>query len=276
MSVARPRLALCMNSSFFGFYAHAGFLQGLVERGIRPAAVSGASAGALVAAVYASGGDLQQAFSGPGQNLVRNSFLEAGAGWRALRALYGAHETGLIAGHRALDALHRILGRGRIEDCKIPLAIAVANLSECRSECVRSGPLAEFTLASCAVPGLFRARRVQGMDFWDGGIADPAPLDAWIDEPDIDLIVVHLVVNSDDLRVRRGPLRLWNGLARALQTQSDEIFRLKLELAERAGKRVLVTRTLAPRPGPFNAPAGDLARRAGQQTAANLQLPFPV
>ena len=41
----RGHTALCLNSSYFGFYAHAGFLQGLKELQLHPEHVSGASAG---------------------------------------------------------------------------------------------------------------------------------------------------------------------------------------------------------------------------------------
>ena len=44
-----------MSSSFFGFFAHAGFVQALSKSGIKPIAYSGTSAGALIAAMAASG-----------------------------------------------------------------------------------------------------------------------------------------------------------------------------------------------------------------------------
>ena len=51
----RRKKALCLNSAFFGFYAHAGFVQGLSEIGYRPDTITGSSAGALVGALYAAG-----------------------------------------------------------------------------------------------------------------------------------------------------------------------------------------------------------------------------
>ena len=48
-------VALCLNSSFLGFFAHAGFLDALTGLGVRPVAISGASAGALVAGAHAAG-----------------------------------------------------------------------------------------------------------------------------------------------------------------------------------------------------------------------------
>ena len=41
------QVALCLNSSFFGFFAHSGFLHSLTMSGFTPGHISGASAGAL-------------------------------------------------------------------------------------------------------------------------------------------------------------------------------------------------------------------------------------
>ena len=52
-----PRLGIAFSSGFFGFFAHAGFLAGIRESGITPSAYTGASSGAIVAAMAASGMD---------------------------------------------------------------------------------------------------------------------------------------------------------------------------------------------------------------------------
>ena len=50
----RP-FALTMSSGFFGFFAHAGLVSVLEDAGLLPARLSGSSAGALVAGIWASG-----------------------------------------------------------------------------------------------------------------------------------------------------------------------------------------------------------------------------
>jgi predicted acylesterase/phospholipase RssA len=40
-----PGLAVALGSSLLGYYAHAGFLNGLAAAGLHPARISGASAG---------------------------------------------------------------------------------------------------------------------------------------------------------------------------------------------------------------------------------------
>ena len=48
-----PGLALCLSSSFFGYYAHLGLLSAMEAKGIRPGRISGASAGALAGGLFA-------------------------------------------------------------------------------------------------------------------------------------------------------------------------------------------------------------------------------
>lgn len=53
--LAEAPFTLAMSSGFFGFFAHAGFLAALEDQGLRPSAVRGSSAGALVTGAYAAG-----------------------------------------------------------------------------------------------------------------------------------------------------------------------------------------------------------------------------
>jgi len=51
----RGPFCLCLSSSFFGFYFHAGVLRTLHEAGFAPSRVCGSSAGSVVASLYAGG-----------------------------------------------------------------------------------------------------------------------------------------------------------------------------------------------------------------------------
>jgi predicted acylesterase/phospholipase RssA len=125
------------------------------------------------------------------------------------------------------------------------------------SEAVTTGPLAEFILASGAFPGIFAARPAEDRWFWDGGIANPLPFDQWIDDPGIDTILLHIVANPSEIEARKGgrPRRMSQAANLSHQIICDELLRLKTELARRAGKRLVVLRSLAPRPRLWN-PAG--------------------
>lgn len=265
----KRRVGLCLNSSFFGFYAHAGFLDGFLSLGEKPAAVAGASAGALVAGLYAAGLPPARILELASRPDMARVFQERGA-WLRLITTLGAFtgRTGVIRGERALAMLHESVGALQIEDCETPLSISVANISRGASEIVDRGPLAEYILASCAVPGMFAARQIDDSHYWDGGVADPVPFEQWIDDPEIDVIVVHMVLNPDELPERaRGRLHFWSGLGRSYSIVRDEILRLKAELARRAGKELALYVTVAPRPSPWKLDLGRRCAELGRATA---------
>ncbi len=247
------RVAVCLNSSFLGFYAHSGFMQGLEEMGLRPAALSGASAGALVAGFLAAGRSAAETAALLLQPDLRSTLLDWGVPWRALGTMANRPGfTGAVSTDGALRLLRSHLGDHRIEQCTAPrLALSVTNLTAARTEIVTAGPLAEFILASGAFPGLFAAREIEGAHYWDGGIANPLPFDPWLTDPAIDTIVVHSVVNPIELAVRDQAKRLNVAGAFNLSHQiiCDELLRWKTEAARLAGKRLVFLRTEAPRPG---------------------------
>lgn len=270
------RVALCLNSSFLGYFAHAGFLRALHELGVRPVAVSGASAGALVAGLYAAGTspeEMLRLFTSPE---LRGVFREPGALWRGLATIFNLPgHTGALRGERALALLRQHLGERRIEDCQSPrLALSVTNLAAARAEVVTSGPLAECILASGACPGLFAARPVGEDWLWDGGVANALPFDHWLADPEIDTILLHVVANPVELAVRHGrrPRRMSHAVNLSHQIICDELLRLKVELARRAGKRLIFLRTLAPRPSLWDpARAGARCVDLGAATVAEYR-----
>jgi predicted acylesterase/phospholipase RssA len=267
------RVALCLNSSFLGYFAHAGFLKALTELGVRPVAVSGASAGALVAGFFAAGvtpDEILRLFLSPE---LRAVFREPGAPWRGLATIFNfPGHTGALRGERALALLRAHLGDRRIEDCTNPrLAVSVTNLAQARSETVTRGPLAEYILASGTFPGFFAARRVGEGLFWDGGLANPLPFDHWLADPDIDTILLHVVANPEELTARENGRnhRMSGAVNLAHQTICDELLRLKAELARHAGKRLILLRTVAPRPSLWHpAKAGARCIELGAATVA--------
>jgi predicted acylesterase/phospholipase RssA len=250
------RVALCLNSSFLGYFAHAGFLRALLAMGVRPVAVSGASAGALVAGFFAAGFEPDAMLQLFGSPELQKVFREPGAPLRGFATILNLPgHTGALRGERAATLLRAKLGNRRIEECKAPrLALAVTNLSDGRSEAVTSGPLADLILASGAFPGVFATRPVEERWFWDGGVANAVPFDHWIDDSDIDTILVHIVANPEEVAVRNGgrPRRMSHAVNLSHQIICEELLRLKTELAKRAGKRVVFLRTLAPRPRLWN------------------------
>ena len=265
----RRETALCLNSSYFGFYAHAGFLQGLHEIGLQPSHVSGASAGALVAGVYACGIDPEEIGRLFLDRRLSRVFYEWEAAFRVAGLMLNRRGfTGAFSGRRVMQMLSEIVGDRRIEDCLNPtLALSVANLTTGKTETARRGLVREFILASCAMPGLFQAQRINGDLYWDGGIADPVPFEHWFEHDHIRRIIVHQVVPLSGESGSRGAYHFLGALERSHEIISDELIRLRLELARRSGIEVYWFRTETPRLGPHRMNRGHINLELGRRAA---------
>ena len=151
--------ALGLSSGFFGFFAHAGFLSALEAENLRPARISGSSAGALVAGVWASGrgmGELSESLFA----IDRSAFWDPGLG------------VGLLKGERFEELLDGFLAAKTFESCRVPLTISIFDLKSLRTRVISEGNLIPAIRASCCFPGLFHPVRVDGRLSIDGGVLD--------------------------------------------------------------------------------------------------------
>jgi len=181
-SLKHKRVGLCLASGFFGFFHHAGVMQALAERGVRPSRVTGTSAGALVGAMYAAGLDPDRI----GEELVGIGLDDF---WDMQFPLTG-DGFGLLAGHRFRARLSQALPVHRFEDCRVPLAVGAVGIDDGRVIHLDSGPLLPAVHASCAVPYLFAPVRIDGRRYWDGGFGEKCPLAPFLSEPEVDAVVV--------------------------------------------------------------------------------------
>lgn len=151
---------LALSSGFFGFYAHTGVLASLEEHGLRPNHLSGASAGALAAAGWASGleaRDLKELI----YPLRRSDFWDPGLG------------LGFLKGQKFRRLLRRHFV-SQFSQTRIPLDVAVFDLFARRTRFLEQGDLVEAVVASCAVPVMFHPVRQGFRLYWDGGIFNKA------------------------------------------------------------------------------------------------------
>jgi len=157
--LARAPFVLTMSSGFFGFFAHTGVVSALAEAGLRPARVTGSSAGALVGGLLAGGvpvADMRAELSA----LNRADFWDPRPG------------LGLLRGRAFRRILDRMVGDARMEHCALPIAISVFDVIARRTRVLTSGNLASAIHASCAVPIMFHPVVRDGKVLVDGGVAD--------------------------------------------------------------------------------------------------------
>jgi NTE family protein len=145
-------------------FAHIGALQALEKNVIRPDCISGTSIGALATALYAFGVPLQEIRDvGQGMSPVHISKLRL-----SRFALFSNEELAIL--------IQSKIGKARIEDSLIPLAIMAVDIGTGEKIVLRQGEVAPAVMASNAVPGIYRPVYIDGRMLVDGGIAEDVPI----------------------------------------------------------------------------------------------------
>lgn len=161
-----PRIGLALGGGAARGFAHVGVIQVLEEAGLRPALVSGTSAGSLVAALYASGktgAQLQQ---------IADTMEEATfADWTL-----PIFSRGLLRGEALARYVHAQVNGRLIEDMPLPLGIVATDLNSGQGVLFQRGDTATAVRASSAVPAVFQPVRIAGREYVDGGLASPVPV----------------------------------------------------------------------------------------------------
>jgi NTE family protein len=263
------RVGLVLSAGFFGFYGHAGFLSGLREAGLAPAAYAGSSAGGLVGALAAAGLEPAQIIQLL-LELKRSDFWDpdpVGAVWHAARGLHGG--SGLLRGDRFQALLARHLPVRTLEACATPVRLAVTNLSRGEVEIFATGALAPRIHATCAYPGLFRAVEIDGALYWDGGLVDKAPVLALADDATalkLDALLVHYLPSRGRDRLG-GFFAYAQGLDIGMAIARRDHFKLQLEVLRARGLPAHVVVSELPAVSPTQMKKGADAVREGRAAA---------
>ena len=274
------RFGLVLSAGYFGFYGHAGFLKGLTASGLRPQAYAGTSAGGMVAA-YAAAGLPVHAIEELVLQQTRANFWDPDPIGAVLNADAAGHGlTGLLKGERFRRLLEDTLSVRTFEELPHPLLLVAANLTLGRHEVFTSGELAPRIHATCAYPGLFRAVRLEGNLYWDGGLVDKAPalsLNESAVGKDLDALLVHFLP-SRTRKVVGGPMAYAQGLAAGSAALRRDHFRLQLTVLEQRQVPVYVVVSNLPPVSPTTMERGfdalDQARLSAERALARPPLPF--
>jgi NTE family protein len=181
-AVAPVRIGLALGGGGAKGLAHVAALEAFDEAGLRPAAIAGASIGAIIGGAYAAGYSAKA---------IRNHILalfrdRPDVMTRLFRARAGSFSS-IFSG--ALGAAVQVDGETllkefwppsmpeRFSDLRLPF-VAVATDFYARSQAVfNEGPLRQAVAASLAVPGLVRPVEIGKRLHIDGVVANPLPFD---------------------------------------------------------------------------------------------------
>jgi NTE family protein len=160
------RVGLALGGGVARGAAHVGVLKVLQREQIPVACVSGASAGALVAALFCAG--------------LRLSELEQALkrfGWRHIaRPVFS--RLGLISFEPMERWLASMIGDVTFAELRWPLAIVASDLESGLPVVLREGRVAPAVRASCTLPGVVVPLERDGRRLVDGCIANSVPVEA--------------------------------------------------------------------------------------------------
>ncbi|WP_148714998.1 patatin-like phospholipase family protein [Chitinolyticbacter meiyuanensis] len=147
-------------------FAHIGVIKMLEANGIKPAVVSGTSAGSVVGALYASGMDAFQ--------LQEQSFSLDESRIRDVSLLSG----GLVRGQKLQDYVNELVKQKPMEKFAKPFAAVTTELETGRRTVFVKGNAGMAVRASSSIPGVFEPVLINGKRYVDGGVVSPVPVDA--------------------------------------------------------------------------------------------------
>jgi NTE family protein len=161
---ARPVLGLALGGGGARGFAHIGVIKALEDAGIVPDVVTGASSGAVIAALYAGGHDGRR-LTEIARDLNRTDlvdFVLIGRGW--------------VRGEALQDFVNRMVGDRPIERLARPFAVVATAAKSGRMTVFNRGNTGLAVRASASVPELFIAPVIEGEEFVDGGLTSPVPV----------------------------------------------------------------------------------------------------
>ena len=149
-------------------WAHIGVLHAFEDAGLKVAAVSGTSIGALAAVCFAA------------RQLHTLDGIARTANWRRVLSFMDLHmRPGALLGGRTIARELRLhLGDLHFRDLWIPAATVATDLVTGEAVVMNRGPVIPAILASMAIPGLFRPVQYDGHFLVDGGVVAPVPVAA--------------------------------------------------------------------------------------------------
>jgi NTE family protein len=176
----RRSVALVIGSGSVKCAASLGLVRVLEREGIAVSRLVGCSAGAIYAALIASGRPLDECIEGT-ERIWTRELTSRGDRVALLRVLlpkvFGFNrEFGLRSDTLILDRLRDAFGDARIEELPIPLHLTATDFADGSLAVFSRGPVVDAIRASIAVPFLFRPWRIDERLYFDGYLADPLPV----------------------------------------------------------------------------------------------------
>ncbi|HET7628810.1 MAG TPA: patatin-like phospholipase family protein [Bacillales bacterium] len=162
----RPKVGLALGSGGAKGFAHVGVLKVLEEANIPIDYIAGSSMGALTAALYGAGHNVESLFK-MATTFRRKYYLD-----------FIVPKMGFIAGEKVTELLKVITFGKRIEQLTPKTAIIATDLIAGERVVFTEGSAAEAVRASISIPGIVVPAKIDGKLLVDGGVIDRVPVSA--------------------------------------------------------------------------------------------------
>lgn len=162
----RKKVGLALGSGGAKGYAHLGVLNALEKNNIPIDYISGASAGAIVGALYSLYKDT-------------NKVKEILTDFNKVRSLIDvSFRGGIFKGRKLINFFEDIFQGKKIQDLDIPLCVVATDYATGQEVRFRKGNIALAVRASMAIPFIFELVDCEKKELADGGLSSPVPIKA--------------------------------------------------------------------------------------------------
>jgi len=169
------KIGLALSGGGARGFAHLGIAQYLYEQNIKPAIISGTSAGAIAGAFLAAGYEPKRTMEILSDiNFLK--FFRPALSW-----------SGLVNLEKISSLLLEYFPNNTFDDFQIPLIISTTNYTKGESVNFESGELIKPLLASASIPVIFKPITISGDSFVDGGITNNLPVNVL--KPHVDFTI---------------------------------------------------------------------------------------
>jgi NTE family protein len=164
--VKRKTIGVALGAGSTQGFAPIGVLQALSEQKIPIDMISGCSMGAIVGAIYATGGDMS-ALKQYLEDFNLRNYLDIGLG-----------QGGLLRGKRLQELVKSFTQDRDFSETEIPFVCVAVDLESGTLKTFDSGKLHEAVRASMSMPAFFQPARINGKIYVDGAVLDRVPTKA--------------------------------------------------------------------------------------------------
>ncbi|MBT2649725.1 patatin-like phospholipase family protein [Bacillus sp. ISL-34] len=162
--MSEPKVGLALGSGGARGFAHIGVIKVLQQEGIPIDMIAGSSMGAMVAAFYGAGSDIERLYK-LSRAFKRKYYLD-----------FTIPKMGFISGKRTKDLIRVFTYGKKFEELDIPVAVVATDIKTGEKVIFQEGPIAPAVRASISIPGIFIPEKIGNRLLVDGGVVDRVPV----------------------------------------------------------------------------------------------------